>query len=72
MVAYAFYWFDDPREAHLVGILPERRRAPKRITQKSILNWGRIVIGDDARLNKIFFTQVLINEETGKIIENVH
>jgi hypothetical protein len=30
---------------HFIGILPERRKNPIRITQASVINWGRKVIG---------------------------
>lgn len=58
MVAYELYWHDETEEAHLIGILPERRKSPERITQESILNWGRKVVGDSAETKEIFFTQV--------------
>jgi len=35
MVAYEFYWRDDTEGVHFIGILPERRKRPERITQKS-------------------------------------
>ena len=54
MVAYEFYSRDrrDPTEAevfHLIGILPERRKNSERITEESIMNWGRIILGKDCR-----------------------
>ena len=35
------------------------------------MNWGRTVIGDGTGLNQICFTRVIIDEDTGRIIENV-
>ena len=35
------------------------------------MNWGRTVVGDGTGFNQIFFTQVIIEESTGRIIENV-
>jgi len=58
MVAYEFYLRDETGEEHLVGILPERRKNPERITKKSILNWVWEVIGDNSDLNNLYFTQV--------------
>jgi hypothetical protein len=58
MVAYEFYWRDETEKIHFIGILPERRGKPERITSESILNWGRKVIGDPSDLNDIFFVQV--------------
>ncbi len=71
MVAYEFYRLDEAREGHLIGILPERRGDPKRITRESILNWGRMVIGgDNTGFNKLSFTQVMI-DDTGRTIKTV-
>jgi len=38
MEAYEFYWRDDKGKEHFIGILPERRKNPKRITKESVLN----------------------------------
>ncbi len=48
MVAYEFYWCDEKAKEHCIGILPERRKIPERITQESILNWGWMVVGDNS------------------------
>jgi hypothetical protein len=58
MVAYEFYWRDETERIHFIGILPERRKKPERITQESILNWGMKVIGDNSGVNNIYFVQV--------------
>jgi hypothetical protein len=49
MVAYQFYWRDEKEKTHFIGILPERRKKPGRITTESILNWGWKAIGDHLR-----------------------
>ena len=68
MVAYEFYWCDSPDVFHLIGILPERRReTPDRITEESIMNWGRTVLGNEADFNNLFFIQVTISETTGEV-----
>ena len=36
MVAYAFYMFEKIEKVHFIGLLPERRKNPERITQESI------------------------------------
>ena len=66
MVAYEFYLRDPIKGFELIGILPERRRDPKRITQKSILRWGRMLLYDTADRRSFFFESVTINEYTGK------
>ncbi len=58
MVAYEFYWRDEKGKEHFIGILPERRKNPERITKESILNWGWKVIGDNPDVNNIYFVQV--------------
>jgi hypothetical protein len=58
MVAYEFYLVDDGEEFHSLGILPERRKDPLRITQESIMKWGRLIGGDSVEVNKIYFIQI--------------
>ncbi len=58
MVAYEFYWRDETEQIHFIGLLPERRVEPERITSESVLNWGRKVIGEHSGLDEIYFVQV--------------
>jgi hypothetical protein len=58
MVAYEFYLRDKRGREHLIGILPERRRKPERITNDSILHWGRNMIGDRSDVNHIHFVRL--------------
>jgi hypothetical protein len=58
MIAYEFYWRDGTTGDHFIGILPERRKDPERISTDSILNWGRNVIGDTPDVNDIHFVKV--------------
>jgi len=67
MVAYEFYWHDPVKGYELVGILPERRKNPERITQKSVMGWVEKVFGNNLSTKDIFFIQVTINEYTGNI-----
>ena len=67
MVAYEFYWLDPVKGYELVGILPERRENPARITQKSVMNWAENVIANKLSTKDIYFIQVTIDEYTGKI-----
>jgi len=60
MVVYEFYWRDETGKVHLLGILPERRKNPQRITNESALNWGWKVIGDQSDVNDIYFVPVEI------------
>ena len=58
MIAYEFYWRDETGKEHFIGILPERRKNPERITKESILNWGEKVIGDSSDVNNLYFVRV--------------
>jgi hypothetical protein len=69
MVAYEFYWRDPIKGFKLIGILPERRMDPKRITHKSVMNWGRKIIGENTDFYNIFFYQVTIDKTTGEILK---
>lgn len=55
MIAYEFYWRDNEGKDNLIGILPERRKNPERITQESVMNWVRKVIGEDIKVELSFY-----------------
>jgi len=67
MIAYEFYWLDSTGGYHIIGVLPERRKNPERITQESITNWGGNFYSKDLDTKDIFFIQVTIDDDTGKI-----
>ncbi len=58
MVAYEHYWSDETDRVHFIGILPERRGNLERITDESILNLGKIFLGEDAGLSNLFYIQI--------------
>ncbi len=58
MVAYEFYWLNGEGKEHFIGVLPERRKNPERITQESVLNWGWKVIGNNSDVKEIHFVKV--------------
>jgi hypothetical protein len=58
MVAYEFYSPDETGKERLIGILPERRKNPKRINTKSILNWVKKILGNEGDMKNIYFTKV--------------
>jgi len=58
MIAYEFYYADDKDEFHLLGILPERRKDPSRITHESIIKWGKLIVGNSIQDKNIYFIQV--------------
>lgn len=64
MIGYELYWHDPIKGYQLIGVLPERRRNPKRITKESVLNWGEKYFGNNLNLNDVFFIEVVINGES--------
>jgi hypothetical protein len=58
MVTYEFYLNGDFREFHLLGILYERRKNPVRISYQSIMNWGKLIVGDYVDINNIYFIEI--------------
>ncbi len=69
MVAYEVFSYDEENGYDFIGILPERRKDPKRITRESVLNWGRMILGSNADGKKILFKSVTIEDTGGRIFE---
>ncbi len=69
MVAYAFYAFQEIQKVHFIGVLPERRKTPERITQESISNFARSVLGDAPGTDNLFFIEIILDESTGEITQ---
>ena len=67
MVAYEFYWCNPVKGYELLGVLPERRKNPERITQKSVMGWVKKVFGNKLSTKDIYFIQVMIDKDAGKI-----
>ena len=58
MLTYQFYCLGEDGKDHLIAILPERRRHPERISDRSITNWAREMIGNGCHGRRIHFVQV--------------
>jgi hypothetical protein len=58
MATYEFYLNDDTKEFHLLGILYERRKDPVRISYRSIMNWGKLIVGHYVDINNIYFIEI--------------
>jgi hypothetical protein len=69
MIAYELYLYDAGKGYELLGILPERRKDPRRITKESVLKWARMILGDGAEDKNIMFKQMIIDDITNKISE---
>ncbi len=63
---YKFYLHDSEKGDELIGVLPERRKTPARITLGSVLNWGKKYFGNTLGMENIFFLQVRINTDGGR------
>ncbi|MDP2971189.1 MAG: hypothetical protein Q8P64_18565 [Deltaproteobacteria bacterium] len=62
MVTYQFYLWDAIKGFELVGLLAERRRNQDRITDESIINWGRVKFGINMKAEEIYFVKVDLQE----------
>jgi hypothetical protein len=51
MVVYELYARDKEGNEHFIGTLPEKRRDRKRITNESLINFSRTVLGDEADID---------------------
>ncbi len=63
MVAYKFYLRNPIMGFEFIGVLPERRRDPERISDEFILNWGRKYFGKNAKeYENIFFVETVLTD----------
>lgn len=67
MLGYELYIFDKKKGFELIGVLPERRKNPKRITRDSVMSWGRMLLGDNADNRGIYFKRIIL-DHTGRIV----
>lgn len=67
MDAYEFYWLDSTGGYQIIGVLPERRKNPDRVTRDSIMNWGENVFRNGLDTKDIFFIQITVDDHTGRI-----
>jgi hypothetical protein len=68
MVVYELYWLNSKGEHQMIGVLPERRKNPMRITKSSVMNWGKMLLGDDVDSKNIFFTRLTIDSLADRIL----
>ena len=62
MLVYELYIFNKTKGYELIGILPERRKNPARITKNSVMNWVKLLSGDDVDRRDIFFKPVRLED----------
>ena len=68
MLAYELYTFNKKKGYQFIGVFPERREDPMRITKDSILNWGKSLLADTVDSKNMFFKQVAIDRLSGRIL----
>ena len=66
MLVYKVYTFDMTNGYELIGILPERRKNPMRVTRDSVINWGRMLLDYDDDSTSIIFKPVRIDDSTAR------
>jgi hypothetical protein len=68
MVAYEYYWHDEIKGFELIGVLPERRKESDRVTEESILGFGKKFWGDHMDNGNILFIRVNVDKVTGDVL----
>jgi hypothetical protein len=68
MVVYELYSLYPTGEYQIIGVLPERRKNPMRITKSSVINWGKTLLGNDADSKNIFFKRLTIDSLADRIL----
>ena len=67
MLDYELYTFDKINGYEFIGVLPERRKNPTRITEDSVMSWGRMLLGDNVDNKSIYFKKVTL-DNSGRIL----
>ena len=62
MVAYELYRRDSLEGYQHIGTLPERRMNPARITEESVWNWAREILGESVNCENLFFITITIDK----------
>ena len=68
MLVYEIYTFDKEKGYVLIGVLPERRKNPTRITKESVIRWGRMLLGGEVDGKEIFFKPIAIENPADGIL----
>jgi len=67
MLAYELYTFNKKKGYELIGVLPERRKNPTRMTEDSVMSWGTTLLGDNVDSKNMFFKRVIL-DNNGRIL----
>ena len=60
MLGYELYTFNKKTGYEIIGVLPERRKNPMRITEDSIMNWGKSLLGGNVDSKSMFLKRIAI------------
>jgi hypothetical protein len=67
MLAYELYTFNKKEGYEFFGVLPERRKNPTRMTENSVMSWGKTLLGDNVDSKNMFFKRVIL-DNNGRIL----
>jgi hypothetical protein len=67
MLAYELYTFNKKEGYEFIGVLPERRKNPTRMTEDSVMSWGKTLLGDNVDSKNMFFKRVIL-DNNGRIL----
>jgi len=67
-LGYKLHLFDKTKGHEPIAVLPERRKKPERITEESVTDLGRTLLGDNGKGKDIFFERVTINNIRKRIL----
>jgi hypothetical protein len=68
MLVYELYTFSKEKGYELIGVLPERRKNPTRITKESVIRWGKTLLGEDVDGKEIFSKPIVIENPADGIL----
>ena len=67
MLVYELYTFNKKKGYEFIGVLPERRKNPTRMTEDSVMSWGTTLLGDNVDSKNMFFKRVIL-DNNGRIL----
>ncbi len=62
IVIHEFYLGDPVEGYQHIGTLPDRRMNPARITEESVINWARQILGDSIDFDGLSFITIRIDK----------
>ena len=72
MLAYELYTFNKKKGYEFIGVLPERRKNPTRMTEDSVMSWGKTLLGDNVDSKNMFFKRVILDNNGRMLWVNLY